>query len=93
MTTLGAPAKITSLFERMCEGAESCVRVIGKDSSWFPIMSGVRQGCVAAPDLFNCVIDFLMERVTEEVPDVEFGNYSLGDLEYADDAALLCSTL
>ena len=77
----------------MYEGAESCVRVNGKESSWFAINSGVRQGCVAAPDLFNCVIDYLMERVSEQVPGVQLGSYTLGDLEYADDAALLCSSL
>jgi len=30
----------------------SCVRIDGCNSEWFPILSGVRQGCADAPDLF-----------------------------------------
>ena len=44
---------------------------------------------MAAPDLFNCVIDYLMTQVSEQVSGVQLGKRSLGDLEYADDAALL----
>ncbi|KAI8510934.1 hypothetical protein Bbelb_118500 [Branchiostoma belcheri] len=72
--------------------AESCVRVNDKNSEWFQINSVVRQGCVAAPDLFNCVVDYLMSKVSECVPGVSFGGYSLADLEYADDTTLLADT-
>ena len=92
LKTLGVPDKIISLFQRLYGNAESCVRINGKDSDWFTIISGVRQGCVAAPDLFNCVIDYLMTRVTERIPGVTFGNHNLADLEYADDTTMLCNT-
>ena len=61
----------------------------GKLSEWFNINSGFRQGCVAAPDLFNCVVDHLMSRVCAQIPAVSFGNLHLADLEYADDTILL----
>ena len=48
---------------------------------------------MAAPDLFNCIIDYLMTRVNERVPGTFFGDYRLNDLEYADDAALLAESL
>ena len=92
LKTLGVPPKITALFQQLYSNAESCVRVNGKDSEWFPINSGVRQGCIAAPDLFNSVIDHLMARVSERVPGVSLGNYTIADLEYADDTTLLCNT-
>ena len=92
LKTLGAPAKIISLFQQLYTNAESCVRLNGKDSDWFSINSGVRQGCVAAPDLFNCVIDYLMTKVSERIPGVSFGNHTLADLEYADDTTVLCNT-
>ena len=38
----------------------SCVRVDGHNSEWFPILSGVRQGCTVAPDLFLVPMDWLM---------------------------------
>uniref|UniRef100_A0A3B3HVR8 ribonuclease H n=1 Tax=Oryzias latipes TaxID=8090 RepID=A0A3B3HVR8_ORYLA len=93
LKTLGVPSKIVSLFGLLYSNAESCVRVNGKDSDWFPISSGVRQGCVAAPDLFNCIIDQLMSRVCEQVPEVSLGNYHLTDLEYADDTILFSTSL
>lgn len=90
---LGVPPKITTMFQRLYNNSESCVRVNGKDSEWFPINSGVRQGCVAAPDLFNCVIDHLMTQVCEQVTGVSFGNLHLADLEYADDTTLFSNSL
>ncbi|GAA6102574.1 gamma-aminobutyric acid receptor subunit alpha-2-like [Tachysurus ichikawai] len=53
---LGVPPKIVALFKLLYSNAQSCVRINGRDSDWFPISSGVRQGCVAAPDLFNSII-------------------------------------
>lgn len=44
---------------------------------------------VAAPDLFNCIIDHPMSRVCERVPRVSFDSYHLTDLGYADDTILL----
>ncbi|CAH1248421.1 Hypp8135 [Branchiostoma lanceolatum] len=77
---LGAPEKTITLFQQLYNTAESCVRVNGKESEWFTINSGVRQRCVAAPDFFNCVIDYLMTKVCERVPGVSFGQYNLADL-------------
>ena len=92
LTSIGAPAKITTLFKQLYHSTESCVRANGSDSEWFSINSGVRQGCVAAPELFNCVIDHLMTRVCEQVPGVMLGSYKLVDLEYADDTTLFSET-
>lgn len=89
LQALGVPPKIIALFKLLYSNAQSCVRINGRDSDWFPISSGVRQGCVSAPDLFNCIIDHLMSRVCERVPGVSFGNSHLTDLEYADDTILL----
>ena len=89
----GVPPKLSSLLQRLYINAESNVRINGKDSEPFNINSGVRQGCVAAPDLFNCVIDHLMTRVCERVSGVSFGEYNLSDLEYADDTAALTEDL
>ena len=82
-----------SLFEQLYSDAESTVRINDKLSEPFTIKSGVRQGCVAAPDLFNSVIDYLMTKVSTRVPGVSFGSYDLGDLEYAHDTALITGTL
>ena len=50
LKALGTPPKITDLFRQLYADAESSVRINGADSDPFTIKSGVRQGCVAAPD-------------------------------------------
>jgi len=57
LACIGVPGKILRLFKKLNGDSQSCVRINGKLSEWFNINSGVRQGCVAAPDLFNCVVD------------------------------------
>ncbi|MCJ8734524.1 hypothetical protein PDJAM_G00236670 [Pangasius djambal] len=92
LQALEAPPKIVAQLKLLYSKAQSCVRVNGRGSDWFPISSGVRQGCVAAPDLFNCIIDHLMSKVCERVPGVPFGSYHLTDLEYADDTILFSTS-
>jgi len=57
LACIGVPGKILRLFKKLYGDSQSCVRINGKISEWLNINSGVRQGCVAAPDLFNCVVD------------------------------------
>jgi len=63
-------------------------------SQWLSIVSGVRQGCVVAPDAFVTGVDWLPERsVGREMNDVTFGQQSLTDLDYVDDLSLLAGLL
>ena len=41
------------------------VRAYGKTSEDFPISSGVRQGCVLAPTLFNLYFDLVIQMALE----------------------------
>ncbi|BHF73226.1 hypothetical protein SprV_0401630400 [Sparganum proliferum] len=59
----------------------------------FGIRSGVRQGCILSPILFNYAIDWILGRALHEGDDVEFApGHRLTDLDYADDIALLVSS-
>jgi len=89
LACIGVPGKILRLCKKLYGDSQSCVHMNGKLSEWFNINSGVRQGCVAAPALFNCVVDHLMSRVCAQIPAVSFGNLHPADLEYADDTVLL----
>ena len=57
LTVLGVPEKIIRLVSALYTDTTSRVRVDGQLSSAFPVSSGVRQGCVLAPDLFNTGMD------------------------------------
>ena len=45
------------------------MRLGGKLSEWFDVRSGVRQGCVIAPVLFNIYIDFVVKQALAQMPD------------------------
>ena len=63
------------------------IRVKGGESEWFRIDSGVRQGCIMSPWLFNVYID----AVTKELEDgdrKEGREWRLPGLLYADDLVL-----
>jgi len=56
-------------------------------SDVFYTTSGVRQGCILAPALFCCAIDWLM-RHCSGCFGVDVVNFHLSDINYADDAVL-----
>jgi len=53
----GIPQKLISLIRSLYSESTICVRVGNRLSPWFHIDSGVRQGCVIAPDSFVTGID------------------------------------
>ena len=67
----------------------SAVRLASSLSEEFTIKTGVKQGCIIAHDLFNCVIDHLMHRMLRRCSlGLQLGEYKLTDLDYADDIAI-----
>ena len=72
-----------------CTQTPEAVRLASSLSEEFSIETGVMQGCVIAPDLFNCVIDHLMRRLLRRCSlGIQLGEYQLTDLDYADDIAI-----
>ncbi|KAI8499356.1 hypothetical protein Bbelb_231200 [Branchiostoma belcheri] len=67
---------------------------LGLLSDSFVIKSGVRQGCVLAPTIFNVAIDHVMGRTVEQCNcGVSFGDLTVTDLDFADDVAILAEVL
>ena len=64
----------------------------GKLSKWFPVMSGVRQGCVMSGFLFVLVIDWIMRKTTRRKRGIQWGLDTMEDLDFADDLALLSTS-
>jgi len=91
---LGVPSKLLGLLSSLYSDTVSCVRVNGQTSDVFEINSGVRQGCVLAPTIFNTAIDYVMDRtVTQSSCGANYGRVRITDLDYADDVALLAELL
>ena len=63
-------------------------------SSFFPVNTGVRQGCVLAPSLFNTCMDWVLGRVVEQSHcGASAGNTEITDLVFVDDAAIFAESL
>ena len=60
----GVPPKLIDLMSEQYSGTESAVRC-GTISDLFPVVTGVRQGCVLTPTLFSTCMDWILGRMSE----------------------------
>ncbi|BHF81278.1 hypothetical protein SprV_0702440800 [Sparganum proliferum] len=89
----GVPAKIITIIKAYYLPTTARVLVRNNLSPPSGIRSGVRQGCILLPILFNYAIDWILGRALREGDGVEFTpGHRLTDLDYADDIALLASS-
>jgi len=90
----GIPDKLVELMKELYTDTCSCVLADGMRSEWFQVLSGVRQGCTVAPDLFLNPMDWIMSRTVEQIPLGEnIGKESFSDLDYTDDVTMLAEML
>ena len=59
----GVGGKLLSGIKNMYVDSSACVRIKGGESEQFRIYSGVRQGCIMSPWLFNVFMDEVMKEV------------------------------
>ena len=94
--SLGIPAKIVRILKVMYTDTFCRVRAYGSVSDSFTVSTGVRQGGVLSPFLFNMLIDHVMCSATSEPcvggVDVQGRSERLFDLDYADDIVLLAES-
>jgi hypothetical protein len=60
---------IIDLLEDLHTNTAAAVRLAGKIGDEFPVSSGVRQGCVIAPTLFNVFIDHIVRKALDMMPE------------------------
>ena len=74
-------------------GTESAVRCNDAISNLFPVVTGIRQGCVLAPTLFSACMDWILGRMSERSScGAAFGNVKISDRDFADDAVIFAET-
>ena len=56
---MGIPDHLTCLFRNLYAGQKATVRT-GRETGWFQIGKGVRQGCILSPCLFNLYAEYIM---------------------------------
>ena len=88
----GVPEKLIRLLRAYYLNTKARVRVYGETSHHFTVRTGVRQGCVLSPILFNFLIDWVLSNALSESQGVEITpNYAVTDLDYADDIAVFAT--
>jgi len=60
MRLLGYEDKIVRLLEALYNDTMSAVRIDGDLSEWFITISGIMQGCVLSPLLFNILLEVVI---------------------------------
>jgi len=64
----GVHPKLIELLEDLHTGTQAAVRMGSSLSEWFEVRSGVRQGCVIAPLLFNIYMDYVVKLALSLMP-------------------------
>ena len=64
LTDLGIPQKLIWLLSALYTITSNSSHVNRILSEQFVVDSGIRQGCLIAPDLFDTLMDWIMERTT-----------------------------
>ncbi|MDY6929965.1 MAG: reverse transcriptase family protein [Pseudomonadota bacterium] len=90
----GVPVKIINLLKAYYNQTRANVQVYGEVTETFPVRTGVRQGCVLSPILFNFTIDWILRNALSHAHGVELApGKALTDLDYADDVALFTTNI
>ena len=60
------PEKLLTILQVMHDQSTAAIRAYGKTSEEFAVTSGVRQGCVLAPTLFNLFFDAVIRMAIDD---------------------------
>lgn len=95
MQQYGIPHKLIRMVQALYDGFQCAVIDENETTEWFPVMTGVKQGCCMSGFLFLLAIDWVMRKTVEGGKTGIRWNFMsvLEDLDFADDIALLSSTM
>ena len=87
------PRRICAVISMLYRRTSCKVRVYGDETEEFDVKTGVRQGSILSPTLFNTVICWVLDQVFENDrhPEIQIGpgRGKITDLAFADDIALI----
>lgn len=66
---IGCPPKLLNIIRSFHDDMKSTVQIDGATSDAFPILSGVKQGCVLAPTLFGIFFSLLLDHAFKSAID------------------------
>ena len=91
---MGIPDHLTCLLRNLYAGQEATVRTGHGTTDWIQIGTGVRQGCILSPCLFNFYAEYIMRNagLEEAQAGIKIAGKNINNLRYADDTTLMAES-
>ena len=91
---MGIPDHLIYLLRNMYAGQEATVRTGHGTTDWFQIGTGVRQGCILSPCLFNLYAEYIMRNtgLHEAQAGIKISRRYIINLRYTDDTTLVAES-
>ena len=94
MRHLGYPDKIVRLLQALYQISTSAVRVDDDITEWFRTLTGVRQGCILSPQLFNILLELVISLAIQDLNiGINLQGMTINNLRFADDIVLLADSV
>ena len=90
LSLMGVSNKMLTSLKSLYENVKCTVRINGRQSDWFSVGTGLKQGCILSPLLFNGYINDLVKKLNELDCGIKFNETSIiSILLYADDIVIM----
>ena len=91
---VGIPDHLTCPMKNLYTGQEATVRIRHGTTDWFKIGTGICQGCILSPRLFNFYTEYIMQnaRVDESQAGIKIARININNLRYTDDTNLMAKS-
>ena len=86
---LGLAGNILNVIKVIYMDVQYCIRLNGLHTDWFNVRTGLKQGCLLSPLLFNLFINNLVQTINSLNVGVDIDGEKVGILLYADDLVLI----
>ena len=92
---MGIPDHLICPLRNLYAVLEATVRTGHGTTDWFQIGTGVRQGCILSPCLFNLYAEYIMRNVglEETQAGITVAGRNINNLRYADDTTLMAESV
>ena len=91
---MGIPDHLACLLRNLYAGQAATGRTGHGTTDWFQIGTGVHQGCILSPCLFNFYAEYIMRNagLEEAQAGIKIARRIINNLRYADDTTLMAES-
>ena len=91
---MGIPDHLICLLRNLYAGQEATITTGHGTTDWFQIGTGLHQGYILSPCLFNLYAEYIMQnaRLDEAQAAIKIAERNINNLRYADDTTLMAES-